>query len=436
MAVCAMQAFMTSSGFPEDRGNRPTAAKDKPGLAYPPQTVGLTRLPIPKTPRPKYLVPTVDPTFRTRVIRITAPLTDTLGSQAERKKKTLRHHYSKDQPWNCDGALIKIARYYLLDAKTYHVAGTYSRPSAETLWSYKDPRLMWTFDSRGKSFQTIRIHRDEKTGKLTGTRRTLRKFTGFDEMYMGRYEGNLSWDDRYVAFMARKGDDLWVVVYEIPSDKIVASKAFKGKWPAGKEPKADWCSMSPSGMSVLVLWEDDGSGRYCGVEVLDRDLEFQRQLTVRGEHGDLGYDPAGNEVWAQVCCGNRSPAFNTKRLYDAALVAFRLRDGRLIRVLDRSVTFGGHVSCRNFRRPGWAYVTAVGRSYEAFAVKLDGSQTVQRFAHTHALRTSYSAEAHGVPNPDGTRFMFASNWDGDKDASVYSYVAEYTGEAIGGHQPR
>jgi len=52
--------------------------------------------------------------------------------------------------------------------------------------------------------------------------------------------------------------------------------------------------------------------------------------------------------------------------------------------------------------------------------------TVERFAHTHALRTGYSAEAHGVPNPDGTRFMFASNWNGDKSSSIYSYVAEYT----------
>jgi hypothetical protein len=53
---------------------------------------------------------------------------------------------------------------------------------------------------------------------------------------------------------------------------------------------------------------------------------------------------------------------------------------------------------------------------------------VERFAHTHALRTTYSAEAHGVPNPEGTRFMFASNWDGDKHSSIYSYVAEYTGK--------
>ena len=183
----------------------------------------------------------------------------------------------------------------------------------------------------------------------------------------------------------------------------------------------DWCSMSPSGEYVVALWSDSGAARHCGVEVFDRDLRFLRQLTDRGEHGHLGYDTVGNEVHVQVCCGD------AKRKYDAAVVAFRLRDGSLIRVLDRTVTFGGHISCSNYRRPGWAYVTAAVPALEAFAVRLDGSQTVERFAHTHALRTSYSAEAHGVPNPEGNKFMFASNWDGDKDSPIYSYVAEFDG---------
>jgi len=399
------------------------AADPAPAGVYPPATIKLSRIPAPKTPRPGYLEPVVDPVFKTRVVRVT----DVEKTPLE-GRTVLRHNYSKNQPWNCDGTLIHIAKSYLLDGGAYKVAGRYTRPSAETVWSHTDPRKMWTFDYRGRRLETINIVDDPATGQLTSSRSVVREFPDFDEAWMGRWEANLSLDDKYVAIMGRKGDDLRVLVYDIPSDKVVSEKAYPGKWPAGKEPRMDWVSMSPSGQYVVALWVDGGPGRFQGVEVFDREQNFLRQLTVSGQHGDLGRDADGNDVWVQVCCGHTDPALNLKVVYDAALVSFRLDNGSMTRVLDRTVTFGGHVSCRNYRRPGWTYVTAADGVHEAFAVKLDGSQTVERFAHTHALRTSYSAESQGVPNPEGTKFMFASNWDGDKDAPVYSYVAEFTGK--------
>lgn len=59
-----------------------------------------------------------------------------------------------------------------------------------------------------------------------------------------------------------------------------------------------------------------------------------------------------------------------------------------------------------------------------FALKLDGSQTVEVFGFTHhSQSTAYDRAPMAVPNRDGTKVMFASDW-GDDIGPVYSYVAE------------
>ena len=57
-------------------------------------------------------------------------------------------------------------------------------------------------------------------------------------------------------------------------------------------------------------------------------------------------------------------------------------------------------------------------------MRIDGSGTVERFAHVHHSATvAYERSAFGVPNRDGTRMMYRSDWE-DPDGPVYSYVAE------------
>ena len=57
----------------------------------------------------------------------------------------------------------------------------------------------------------------------------------------------------------------------------------------------------------------------------------------------------------------------------------------------------GHVSTRNYKRPGWAYVIFTeGRPQDVMAVKLDGSNVVER-----RRRQSYYAPANGA-SLDGT----------------------------------
>ena len=43
-------------------------------------------------------------------------------------------------------------------------------------------------------------------------------------------------------------------------------------------------------------------------------------------------------------------------------------------------------------------------------VKLDGSKSVERIAHSHTDDGCYRCEAHAVPSRDGLRVLFASDW--------------------------
>src|SRR5439155_453127 len=74
-------------------------------------------------------------------------------------------------------------------------------------------------------------------------------------------------------------------------------------------------------------------------------------------------------------------------------------------------------STKGRRRPGWVYVAywpSPGKRFsdELVAVKLDGSGSVERYAHTHSDSNAggYRAEPHGVPARDGRRILWASNW--------------------------
>ena len=98
----------------------------------------------------------------------------------------------------------------------------------------------------------------------------------------------------------------------------------------------------------------------------------------------------------------------------------RLRDGQVTALTDPdNEAYVQHSSTRNIERPGWVYVSYGKQSGKRFsdevvAVKIDGSQDVERLAHKHSASSGcYRCESHPVASPDGTRILFASNWNQD-----------------------
>jgi hypothetical protein len=371
-----------------------------PGVLYPPDTT-LTLVTPPTIARPGYLAPIIDPTFGTRITRIADQAAFAITD------KYIRHNYAKNQPWNSDGSLIMLGYPVypapILDGQTYKLLRWVKVPSW-VVWSNTDPNRTY-----GTAYNNQFVSCDMTTGRCT----VLHTFSEYDYVSPGEGEGNLSNDDRYVALQAKKGTNTYLVIYDIPNDTIVSRRDLGGKWPNN-------VSMSQSGNYVVVQWDANGPQIGQGTDVYDRALLNQKHLADNGVgHGDLGYDMQGNEVWVFLY-----PAYS--------ITGYRLDGSGNTRYLE-NIEQGGHISCRNIKRPGWCYYSwfvdyGGGKQPgedEVFAFRLDGSQVVERFAHSHHTpELGYEAETMAVPNRDGSKVMFASDWNGGGNVPVYSYIAE------------
>lgn len=372
------------------------------GATYPPQTTLGYGKP-PSIPRPGYLHPITDPVFGTRVVRITKPLS------GRAKRPIVRHVYSKIQPWNSDESLLLVGSVYpylLLDGNTYEQLGRVSAPS-DAVWANTRPSRMYGV-SRDR-FGFIDLDAADRDSF-----QPLVRFPRYRELSIGFGEGNLSNDDRYVALIGvHPGGRRDLIVYDVLAGQTVAVR--------GLGRALDNATMSQSGDYVVVVWGRDGRGRSEGVEAFDRELRFLRQLTRSSEHGDVGYTAAGQEAWVSYSSARRR-----------SIGAYPLGGGPPITVIDADPgTWGGHLSCRNVARPGWCYISDVGhspriwRGYDqVWAQQIAPDGLVEAFAHEHhSYNAGYYHQPQAVPSRDGSRVLWASDWDGGRKAAVFDYVA-------------
>jgi len=403
---------------------------------------------LPALPRPAYLTPVLEPTFGTRITRITGEpgtvISPTLGMWGT----DARQVYAKQQPWNSDGTLLSIENRagdastspLILDGETYqpkytpcdafdnydyrwHPSPEY--PNVQIAVSRAGTELMW-FD--------------------VANCRKLRTWTlPFPANYgIGSGEGNVSGDGRYAVI----SDGTRMVVVDMDPRGNAPAYPFKRIGPVYtfapcslQTGDASFCpngniSISPSGRYIDLKF---GSGGVSCDTLCDmhRIFEVDSTLAIRPhrmadnalrcgsfaarpngwvfplKHADMAVDPFDNNE--DVLVGGRAcPGSSLGRV-----VKVRLRDGQVTELTDPSNEASySHGSARNTQRPGWFYVTyakasgSTGRRFagEIVAVKLDGSRTVQRFGHYRSTASTYRAQAHAVPSPDGRRILFASDW--------------------------
>jgi Tol biopolymer transport system component len=183
----------------------------------------------------------------------------------------------------------------------------------------------------------------------------------------------------------------------------------------------DWLSVSPSGRYIVFNYDNgntDGMFRY--------DIDFTNKIKLQyrwdgngelyseGGHGDMGYDTDGYEVFVQFISGLGVYSFNLDNPTE------------LGKELLHSPYGGGHISCRNTKRPGWCYITANTDSdgnglKRIFALELDGTgnENIQNFTQSH-IDTGFH-DTYGGVSPDGTKIIFNSHWG---TANVDTFVVE------------
>lgn len=360
--------------------------------------------------RPAYLQTTAIPGLGTSIMRISDAATFGGG------QRYYRHYYSKQQPWNSDGTRLILSMgdprpVYFLDGKTFAYQFTRMNVPQYPKWSNSNPDLMYGVN--GVTFVKYFVS--------TGTTQTLHTFSEFSQMWLGVGEGNLSNDDRYAPLVGvRSGGDWTVVIWDTVNNVEVGRKDFGGQF--------DWASMSQSGQYVVV-----NRGTY---EIYDRRMNFLRSLSVyAGGHADLGYDSAGNEVIVSAAyVGGKGVVTTTTRLADNTV---RQQLPGISEPAGIYQASNYHISCRNINRPGYCYISNYAFEFasnaymfhEVFALKLDGSGTVERFSQDFAAvwpvaDLAYERCSMVVPNRDGSIVLFSSDWrDASSNAIIYDYVA-------------
>jgi hypothetical protein len=118
------------------------------------------------------------------------------------------------------------------------------------------------------------------------------------------------------------------------------------------------------------------------------------------------------------------------------IIKRRLDDGKVTALAPYGDA--SHVSARNIRWPGWVFVSYQGSFEhtsamrypapfysEVIALRIDGSGDIRRIAQTRSVMREYLSEMHASPSPDGTRVIWASNWD-VAGGPISDYVAHLT----------
>lgn len=351
------------------------------------QTLSVWRGPKPvsKAQRPAYLQAFTDPVYHSTITRVT----DESQDGYNKNTATLRHNYPNDSVWNTDMSLIKLNFGQIRDAKTYKLVRFISKDQKtgksydEILWSNINPKILYGLNANSFSRYSL------ETGEWT----ILRTFEGYGKLTTD-YMSSLSNDDRYIALNDKKR----ILVYDLIDDEITATL------PMGKFTTA---SMSQSGRYVLLTSKN-------GFFAYDQNVKAIKKVAEKSNHDDFGYDADGNEVVIQMC--------------PARMV--QIDNGKVTDLLGLSYVCG-HVSARNYKKPGWAYISSNldtnDNHYgpyiatEIMEVKLDDSGIVNTLAHSRTTSHDYESHALIVVSPDGSQVIVGSDW-GDEDATVYDYV--------------
>ena len=379
-----------------------------------------------------------DPNFLTPVVR----LTDARASGIH----GLFPAYSKRQAWNSDESLMILrtgwGEAHLYNGQNYQFIKVLDGVGGEDVfWHPSNPDLiLFNPDSVLHSYNV-----------MTDVNSELHAFAPYTWANT-RGEGNISNDGRYYAVVGQMynystGEVIMhdLIVYDIQEEKATASMPLPQEGLTG----FDWVSISPLGNFVVVDYADEETGRYHGVEVYDRSFNFLWQKGLGAGHSDLGLDASGEEVLIMD-------------VYDADanltyINKYALANGATTRLLSVSPYFDLHHSCRSMSRPGWVYISTFdyyGRltddnagwlpfEDEVFALKMDGSGSVERYAHHHSRRYSpstpdsdnsvYYAEPHATVSRSGTRILFGSNWRThiEEDFSIDAYLVDITNMITG-----
>jgi hypothetical protein len=340
-----------------------------------------------------------DAVFGTAIKRISDAMHTTAADRGG-AVTLIAQEYSTMSPFNMDNTrlLLQHLSYFAV----YDGAGNFLKDlyqygintSSEPRWSRTDPNEFYYV--AGNSLKKFNVGTNFTT--------TVHTFSEYSSI-SGMGESDISFDGKYFVLA---GNRRYVFLYDLTTD--TKSAVFD----PGTSGLFDNLYITPDN-NVIIGWYASGSNRYNGVELYDKNLTFQRQLTHAMGHMDVTRDTTGDEImlWAN----GADPQLQVR--CDAGVTKIRLADARQTCVWTGEWSLAIHISATD--NNGWFFVDTynpkdvmppngwVAYTDEILQIKTDGTE-VRRIAH-HRSRplNSYTYQPKASVSRDGSRLVYTSN---------------------------
>lgn len=352
--------------------------------------------------------------------------------------ESLRHEYSRIDPFNCDHSLILLMylpdgewRVYETASIPYDQAGNLVRTVAveEPRWDPTNPRVLWGT----QEFRIGSINVD--TGEVT----TAKDFaadpaiapilSANPDLYRitMRDEGESSINKRYWIFAIQGEQDDYRLRCLFTWDRVLNQVLGIYTLPQS-ESLIDWVGMSPLGTYALIGGDYDNGGNLAGLTMANRELTQFHRLDFGTAHSDVGLDSDGNEI---IVMQNVRTDFidlipldlNTQPILEAGGSYGGTNRVALMRLYydDTSsigLRSGIHISC-NF--PGYALISTYTAPDEPEQNWLDRTVTVAALnpanprvfylVKIYGTTGAYWEETHATISVDGSRVLWTTNWN-------------------------
>ena len=337
--------------------------------------------------------------------------------------KWVSTEYSTIDAFNCDGSmflLVAVDHFQLYSSAAGLVKDLAIGASDEPRWSRTNPRTLYYHSGNVLIWCDV----------ISGITVSIHAFIEYPAI-SGTGESDLSEDGNHMVFV---GDGREVFVYQIstgtkgpvldvtghPLDPVMLTPDNKFVYQISTGTKGpvldvtghplDSCYMTPDN-NVLISWMGSGTGRFNGMELYDKNMNFIRQIANSNGHKDITRDASGKEalIWTN---SNENPV--TLPAFPNGIVKIDLATGQQTGLLSLPWSQGVHISCP--KSAGFAIVetyavpAAAPGQYggEILKIPLDGSPLTELCKHG-SVQVSYNSQPKATVRHDGSSVLFSSN---------------------------
>jgi hypothetical protein len=343
----------------------------------------------------------VDPVFGSTIQRVSnAPGTPDAANGGD--LTWIENEYSTMSAFNSDNSkfiLVHQSYFGLYDGSSgfyMHALPFEINASSEPRWSRRDNATLYYHS--GNELKSYNV--------LTGGIGVVHIFSEYSSI-SGNGEMDISLDGDHFVYV---GDNEFVFVYQISTDQKF--KVFD----AGSQP-FDSVYITPEN-NVILSWYPAGSARYTGQELFDINMNFLRQVGHADGHKDVTSDVNGDESLIWTNSNDPNPIANCNN----GIVKIRLADASQTCLLQLDWSLAVHISAPDGNGTVFVDTEApsnpepgssawVPYTNEVLQVKLDGSGTTRWAHHRSRPVNSYNWEPKLSTSRDGTRLLYASNYD-------------------------